>query len=249
MAKGVSIKFRSYHETVPKLLEVIKFDKELKKHSKIVLKPTLKTSDTAHTPAGFVEAVLRFCLTHKAEGTEIYIAEGADGESTEELFEKFGYKALAERYGVSLLDLNSAEVQEIQNGDFLKFQGIKYPQILLESFVISLPILSEDPDTEMNGSLANMLGAFPAAYYRGFFSADKNKIKKWPAKYAIYDIIKCKMPEFAVIDASEKGAILAGIPLDTDIQAAKLLGKSVSHVKMIQESMPKHSPSSVKSNE
>ena len=41
MAKGVSIKFRSYSETVPRLLDLINLKKELKKHSKIVLKPHL----------------------------------------------------------------------------------------------------------------------------------------------------------------------------------------------------------------
>ena len=47
------------------------------------------------------------------------------------------------------------------------------------------------------------------------------------------------MPNFAVIDASEKGMILAGMPISLDKQAAKLLGmdeKTVPHLKTIIDS-------------
>ena len=33
------------------------------------------------------------------------------------------------------------------------------------------------------------------------------------------------MPDFAIIDASRQGVILAGLPLEMDKQSAKLLGK------------------------
>ncbi len=240
MARGVSIKFKSYQETIPKLLEVIKFDKELQKHPKIVLKPSLRNTESPITPADFVDAILQFCMQHKVPDTQIFIAEGSDGIGTMEMFELNGYKKLAEKYGVGLIDLNYGEVEEIKDGEFLKFDSIFYPKILLESFTISLPKLAEDSDTEMNGTLANMLGAFPASHYKGLFSPWKNKIRNWPAKYAVHDIIKCKMPEFAIIDASEKGFILAGIPLEIDMQASKLLGKegrAIAHLRLIQENL------------
>ena len=84
-----------------------------------------------------------------------------------------------------------------------------------------------------------MLGAFPAKYYSGFFSQKKNKIRKWPIKYSIHDILKCKMPNFSIIDASAHGQILAGISIEIDKQAAKLSGKEwklIPHLKLISES-------------
>ncbi len=238
MAKGVSIKFKSYQETVPRLLDLIKLSQELKKHKKIVLKPNLRNTETRTTPLEFTEVVLAYCLQHKSPDAQILIAEGSDGEETQDMFETKGYQSLAEKYSVGLIDLNTAEVQEIQDGDFLRFEKILYPKLLLESFIISLPILAEDPEVEMQGALANMLGAFPAQYYQGFFSRGKSKIKKWPVKYAIHDILKCKMPDFTIMDASEKGVILAGLPLDMDLQAAKLLGKgnTITHLRLITES-------------
>ena len=54
----------------------------------------------------------------------------------------------------------------------------------------------------------------------------------------INEIIRCKMPQLAVIDASEKGFILAGQSLEMDKQAAKVLGrewKAIEHLKIADE--------------
>ncbi|MBX4196893.1 DUF362 domain-containing protein [Candidatus Pacearchaeota archaeon] len=239
MVKGVSIKFKSYAETVPKLLDVIKLEGELKKHSKIVLKPSLKDEESHHTPVEFVEEVLKYCMRHKNPAAEVFIAEGSDRNITMDLFEQKQYKKLAETYSVGLIDLNNAEVEEIQDGEFMKFGTVMYPKILLESFIISLPKLAEDEETDIQASLSNMLGAFPLSYYRGFFSSTKNKIRKWPLKFAIHDVLRCKMPSLGVIDASEQGMILAGQPLEIDKQAAKALGKDwkgVGYIRLVDES-------------
>jgi uncharacterized protein (DUF362 family) len=248
MIKGVSIKFKSYEETIPKLLDLINLKKELKKHSKIVLKPSLVYSDypqleeSIGTHVKFIEPILRFILQHKNPVAEVFIAEGADGFETSDLFDQHGYKDLAERYSVGLIDLNTTETQEILKEGFLRFEKIIYPQILLDSFIISLPKLSEDTETEIAASLSNMLGAFPSQFYKGFFSKTKNKIRKWPIYYSIHDINLCKTPDFTIIDASEQGHILAGQALEMDKQASKLLNldwKSIQHLRLIDESQPR----------
>ena len=238
MVKGASIKFISYEESIPKLLTLLKVPIELKKYDKIILKPYIKNSESYTSPA-FLESVLQFCSKHKNPVAEIFIAEGVDGLETTDLFESIGYQALAEKYSAGLIDLNSAEVEEVFNSEFLKFEKIYYPKILLYNCVISLPVLKEDEETEIVDSLTNMLGAFPAKHYSGFFSQKKNKIRKWPIKYSIHDILKCKMPNFSIIDASAHGQILAGISIEIDKQAAKLSGKEwklIPHLKLISES-------------
>lgn len=239
MAKGVSIKFKSYEDTIPRLLSLIKFDKEMQKYNKIILKPYLGLETDKNTPAEFTEQVLKFCLANKSAEAEIFIAEGADGKDTLELFEENKYNRLAEQYSIGLVDLNNTEVDEILDGEFLKFDKIMYPKLLSEGFIVSLPKLAEDAEIDMLGALSIMTGAFPAKYYSGVFSSRKNKIKKWPVKFSIHDILKCKMPEFAIIDASDKGTILAGVPLEMDKQAARLLGKdwkSVSYLRLVNDS-------------
>ncbi len=241
MARGVSIRFKSYNETVPKLLGLLKLERELKKYDKIILKPFLTNATENSVSKEFLESVLKFILQHKNPVTEIFIAEGADGYDTEELYESLGYKKLAENYDVGLVDLNKADTEEVESSDFLKFSSINYPKILKDSFIISLTKLNEDEEIGFSGSLSNMLGAFPSSYYKGFFSTAKNKIRRWPIEYSIHDIIKCKMPNLAIVDASSQGAILAGLPLEIDKQSAKLLGKdwqAVPYLKLIEDSFP-----------
>lgn len=239
MAKGASINFRGYEETIPKLLDLLKLGTELKKYDKVVLKPHLTNSPQDSTPVQFVESVLKFVLENKNPVAEVFIAEGADGYDTEDLFDSQGYKTLAEKYPVGLVDLNNTETEEIEDAYFSRFSSIHYPKILRESFVISLPKVAQDEETTITTALSNMLGAYPSNQYSGFFSSTKNKIRKWPIKYSINDIIRCKMPEFAVADASEHGAILAGLPLEIDKQSTKffpeLHWKNVPHISLIHD--------------
>jgi uncharacterized protein (DUF362 family) len=244
MAKGVSVKFTSYSDTLPRLLNLLKFDVELQNHQKVVIKPFLRDSLSVYTNPSLVEQVLRYCLDHKLEATQIFIAEGSDGENTMELFEKVGYKKLAERYHVGLVDLNEAELENTLSTSFSKFESISYPKLLKEAFVISLAPLAVDLELGMIASLSNMIGAFSMKKYKGFFSKKKNKIRRWPLAYSVNDIVQCKMPDFAIVDASDKGHLFAGKPLDMDKQAARLLGKdtkAVAYLRLVEESMHKAS--------
>ena len=115
-----------------------------------------------------------------------------------------------------------------------------YPRILKDSLVISLPTAAQNNETGIYASLDNMLGAFPAKHYKGFFSSTKNKLEKHSIKYQIHDIIKCKLPQLAVIDASEKNLILIGQPLEMDKQTAKLFGldwRNIPHLRLLDESI------------
>jgi uncharacterized protein (DUF362 family) len=252
MVKGVSIKFRSYEETIPKLLELIKFGEELKKHNRIVLKPYVDPENAEKsTSVAFLESIIKFAMENKNPGTEIVIAEGCDGFDSMEVFDELGYRDLSEKYDVGLVDLNESETDELERDDFLRFDNIHYPRILMNSFVISLPRLHNDEKTDLRSSLSAMVGAFPAKYYRGFFSKGKNKINKWPFKYQVHDILKCKMPDFAILDASKNGLILAGQALEMDKKGAKVLGKewqSVGYLKLVDDSFSTDSEDEEKSN-
>lgn len=242
VAKGVSVKYTSYAETVPKVLDILKFDQELKKHTSIVLKPVLNTTGN-NTNVAFVEAVLVYCLAKKQPQAQIYIAEGSEGAETEELFDAAGYTKLAERYGVSLVDLNTALTEPQQNGEFLKHTTIQVPVLLKDAFVIALPQAGEHPEWDYSGALATMLGAYPARHYRGWFTKQKSKLREFPLRFSIHDMLKCKMPNTAIIDASDKGLLFIGDPFELDKQVAKLYKgdwKHVSHLRLIEEAHAYH---------
>ncbi len=239
MVKGVSARFVTYEETVPKLLKIIKFDDELKKHEKIVFKVDLSEDPVGGSQKEFVEAVIRYAVMHKAPGAEVALAEGADGEDTMELFERLGYSELAEKYGIGLIDLNQSEVEEVTSPRFLRFDSIKFPTTLKDCFLITLPLLRPDDELQMTGSLASMRAAFPARHYKGFFTKRKSKIASIPAKYQIHDIIQCRAPDFTLTDASQHGYILAGHAMPMDQQSAKLLGmdwRDITYLHLMDDS-------------
>ncbi len=240
MAKGVAVNLKSYDETIPKVLKLIKFDEELKKHDKIIIKPQIIVGapDKSSRPE-FLEPIIQFCVANKNHGSEIILADGVDGAETHEIFDEFGYTKLAEKYGIGLADLNEAASVEIQNPEFLRFKSVHFPEMLLNGFVITATPLAKHSELGMSASLDSMRSAFPAYKYRGFFSSTKNKLEKHPLKYQIHDILKCKMPELSIIDASERGLLIVGKPLDMDKQAAKVLGlewHQVPHLKLVEES-------------
>ena len=58
--------------------------------------------------------------------------------------------------------------------------------------------------------------------------------------FQLLAIIQCKMPDFALIDASSNDLILAGRPFEMDKQGAKVLGldwKEVEWLRMIEDSL------------
>ena len=240
MVKGLAVKLVSYNETIPKVLNLVKLGEELKKHKNIVLKVHLVPGQPENsTKVEFLEPLIEFCVLNKSLGSNIIIAEGCDGAETRDLFDEWGFTKLAEKYSLGIIDLNESSSVEVQNPEFLRFKSIHYPDLLLNSFVITSTPLRLNNELGMSASLDTMLGAFPGYKYRGFFSSTKKKLREYPSKYQIHDILKCKMPDLAVIDAADKGFIIIGKPLDMDKQASKLLGldwNNVPHIRLVDES-------------
>lgn len=240
MVKGVAVKLKSYEETIPKVLTVIKLADELKKHKNIVIKIHLVPGQPENsTKVEFVEPLIQFCSANKSPGSDIILAEGSDGAETRDLFNEYGFTRLAEKYSLGIIDLNESSSVEVQNPEFLRFKSIHYPDLLLNSFLITATPLKPHPELGVAASMDTMLGAFPGYKYRGFFSNTKKKLREHPVKYQIHDILKCKMPDLAIIDASDKGYLITGKPLDMDKQATKLYGldwNNIPHIRLVDES-------------
>ena len=232
------VKFESYEKSIPELLDKVRFKGLLKKNKKkIILKPnlTLNKKPPTTTNVKFVEETVKYIKNYSRE--RIIIAEGSGGSTTKECFEELGYGKLAEKYDIGLVDLNGAETVKIKKPEFKKFKVIEYPKILLNSFLISLPVLKEHHEATVTLSLKNMLGVFPSKHYQSRGVSWKNKIHKWSIDYSIHDILACKFPDFAICDASigqiggevsgepkKFGLLLAGFPLEVDKKGAEILG-------------------------
>jgi len=245
----VEQQFVSYEESVPKLLHLAKFEEIIKHEKRIILKPnlTLAKAFPVTTDPNFVEEIIKYIRKHN-ERAQVIIAEGSGGCETKECFKKLGYEQLSEKYHIPLLDLNEAETTKKHSKKFKKYSFIEYPKVLLDGFLISLPVLKGHKEAKVTISLKNMLGCFPARYYGGNW---KVGMHKWPIEYSIHDILVCKMPDYAICDASiaqleheingypkEMNILLAGKPLEVDKKGALLLGydwKRVPHLVLADE--------------
>ncbi len=246
------VKFEDYEKSVPELLKKAGFRKIIKDQKRIFLKPnlTLNKPFPTTTEAGFVEEIVKYIRKCNRKA-EIIIAEGSGGNSTEKSFEKLGYNKLSDKYKIPLLDLNDVETKRIYSNKFKKVKFIEYPKPLLTGFLISLPVLKEHGEATVTISLKNMIGAFPAKFYRSSMSSWKGKVHRWDVAYSIHDILVCKFPDYAICDASmaqlehevhgyskEFDMLLAGAPLAVDKKGAQLLGhdwEKISHLVLANE--------------
>jgi len=230
-------------------LDSLDFSKKIEKENKIILKPNLtccKEFPTTTHPK-FVEEIIKYIRKYNKEA-ELIIAEGSGGDPTEKCFKALGYKELSEKYNIPLINLNAVETLRIENPEFKKFSFIDYPKILLDGFLISLPVLKEHIEATVTISLKNMLGCYPSAQDGKNW---KTEMHQWHIDYSIHDIVVCRYPDFAICDASvgqlkneiygpqkEFNLLLAGEPLELDKRGAFILGhdwEKIRHLVFIDE--------------
>jgi len=247
------IKFSNYEKSIPELLDSLNFGRNVAKEEKIILKPNLtcfKEFPTTTHPK-FVEEIIKYIRKYNQKA-KIIIAEGSGGDPTEKCFQELEYGVLSEKYNIPLINLNTAETLRIEKPEFKKFDFIDYPKLLLDGFLISLPVLKEHIEATVTISLKNMLGCYPSKHPHKDWKAEMHK---WHIDYSIHDIIVCQYPDFAICDASvgqmkneihgipkEFNLLLAGEPLELDKRGAVILGhnwEKIRHLVFIDELLKK----------
>jgi uncharacterized protein (DUF362 family) len=244
--------FGSFAETLPELLSEIGAAASLSRQERILIKPNLVNASPPPItlPVAACEALVTFCRRHSH--AEIVIAEGT-GEpdvSTDELFERHGYRRLAEEYGVRLIDLNDAELVKLTDVASHVFPTFMIPKVIMEAFVISAATLKAHSLARVTLSMKNMIGVAPPSYYQrgGYWrkSAFHHQMQS-----SIFELNRYRKPDLAFIDASigmarhhlggptcdpPIGKLVAGFdPVAVDAAGAELLGipwRHVGHIKM-----------------
>lgn len=237
----VAIDFCSYSESVTEALGKIGAAAILADQPAILIKPNLINASPppVTTPVEFCEAVIEYvrgCST-----APITIAEGCGDASleTEEIFDLLGYRDLANRHGVSLVDLNNAPLRRLENKNLSVFSEIYLPEIAFTHFIISLPVLKAHSLAGITGTMKNMIGLAPPRYYSEGRMGWKKSVFHHNLQKAIIDLNHYRSPDLSLMDASVGLAdfhlggrhcsppvkkIIAGFnPMEVDRQAAALL--------------------------
>jgi uncharacterized protein (DUF362 family) len=170
--------------------------------SKVLIKPNIASRDRSGTgkitDARVTEAVAKIVLERKP--ARVVIGEGSavgydfpDLQDTMMALEESGTKAVAERLGVPVMDLNRDSHGEVKIPEALVMKAVKIARTVLESDVIvSIPVMKTHIRSAVTLSLKNMKGVMPGA--------EKRKTHQLGLEQAIADLNAVVKPHFAVID-------------------------------------------------
>jgi uncharacterized protein (DUF362 family) len=236
MSQVAKIRFTDYQGSISRALDLVRAEARLPQAGLIIIKPNLTNSSPppVTTNVAAAEAVYKYCKAHTK--AEITIGEGTGSGKTADAFKALGYTALAEKYGMKLLDFNEAETVTLQNADALQLKQFHIPKIVLDAFVISLPVLKDHSFTGTTVAMKNMFGIAPGKFYAGGWN--KSRLHSPSTHESVADVCLYKRPDLSVVDASiglkgshlsgrkaNIGLILAGFdPVAVDAAASELLG-------------------------
>ena len=237
---------------VPLLLEALKARGKLAGISRILLKPNLVNDSPppVTTPLELVEALVVWLRCHTV--AEIVIAEGCGDAilETPEIFAGHGYDKLAIRHGVELVDLNTASLVRLSNPEARVFSEFLLPEIVMNSFVVSIAQLKAHSLADVTLTMKNMIGCVPPAYYQQGGGWKKAALHRRMHE-SIVDLNCYRAPDMSIVDASvglaeyhlggavcspPVGRLLGGFdPVAVDAEGARLLGhdwRSIDHLRL-----------------
>ena len=200
------IRFESWKKSVPELLNKSEFRVCLEKSeaSRILLKPNLVSTDPPPitTPVELVESIIDY-LQQNFSDKQIVVGEGCGmiDYDTPKVFDSLGYSEMAKRKNVELIDLNYASLRKLTNPDCSHWHEMFLPEIVMDSFLFSVPVLKAHSLSTVTLTMKNMIGVAPPKYYSAGSwkkSAFHNNVET-----AIYELNRYRTPDFSIIDATE----------------------------------------------
>ena len=216
MSKVAIVKGTSPVETTVKALERIGSDVDsvLSRKKPILIKPNYINSKHPSTgittDSRVIEGIIKFLRERKIE--EIIIGEGSGFGNTIQAFKVAGVDAVAERWGVKLVDLNKDEFIEVNPPDPLSLKKVRVAKTALESTIISVPKLKPHRISTVTLSLKNMMGAL----------ASKGSMHKGKLSQNIADLASILTPSISVVDGiiASEGHETSGNPVEMNLVIA-----------------------------
>ncbi len=237
-----TVRWESYDKSVPAALDAIGAAEVLARQTAVLIKPNLINASPhpVTTPPDCCAAIIQYIRQHTDAAIVIGEGCGDPNRETPEIFKALGYDALARRYGVELVDLNTAPTVRLTDPEATVFPECHLPEIALSHYLISVPVLKAHSLAEITGTLKNMIGLAPPKHFGGRHGSWKKAVFHGRMQASIRDINRYRTPDLSLMDASigladyhlggrqcdppvEK--LIAGFdPVAVDREAARLLG-------------------------
>lgn len=200
----VECRYVSWQESVGRLLDAAGLAEHLKGCKQALIKPNLVEvlDPPVTTPVGLVDAVILY-IQENAPQVKILIGEGCGAKDYDTWlpFEKLGYIALAEQRNVELIDLNEAPLVKCADPACGRWPEMYLPEIVYESYLISVPMLKAHTLAGVTLTMKNMMGLVPPAHYQQGGHWKKAAFHSG-IQEAILDLNRYRTPDFTILDAT-----------------------------------------------
>jgi len=164
----------------------------------IILKPNIVRPSPPPVTTDFRVIAGIIVALKNAGFNEIAVAEGSGTGNTLDNLEQLGYSSL----GVRLIDLDSLPSSPVKVPGFEVWNTIYLPDILINAFIISVPVLKDHSMLGVTLGLKNMVGVLPSAHYSGYWTYKKSQIHKSNPHGCVSDLIKIIRPHWTIVDAT-----------------------------------------------
>jgi uncharacterized protein (DUF362 family) len=195
--------FNDWQKNINELLDVSDFSQLLPKNKPVLLKPNVVNCDAPPitTPVQLIEAIVDYIQIHNPNN-EIIVAEGCGSIEfeTHTPFEKLGFIEMANRRNVKLIDLNHEETTNLINPECKRWPEIHLPKVILDSYLVSVPVLKAHSLTDVTITMKNMIGTAPPKYYNA--GSWKKSAFHQNSHEAIFDLNRYRCPDFTILDAT-----------------------------------------------
>ena len=219
----------------------------------VLIKPNLVEAlePPITTPVGLVGAIID-CVRSISPGAELIIGEGtgASDYETPFAFDELGYTELARVKDVRLVDLNHEPTVELSNPELLRWPVMHLPKIVMESFIISVPVLKAHTLAGVTLTMKNMMGAPPPLHYQAGGHWKKSAFHTMMQE-SVLDLNRYRTPDMTILDATvgmseghlggptckpPPGVVVLGFdPVATDAYGCKLLKRDWRDIRHISK--------------
>jgi uncharacterized protein (DUF362 family) len=196
--------FTDWRDSVRSLLDRADLLTAIGAKRQVLIKPNLVENfpPPITTPVGLVEAIVKY-LQERDRGLRIIIGEGTGSRDYDTFhpFRELGYVEMAARCGVTLLDLNEETLRTMRRAECQRWPEMHLPEILFESFLLSVPVLKAHSLASVTLTMKNMMGCAPPAHYEKGGHWKKSAFHA-NVQEAILDLNRYRTPDFTVLDAT-----------------------------------------------
>ncbi len=194
-----------FSESVEPLLNKTGLQGVLKSQSQqIIIKPNLveNLAPPITTPVELVAALVDYIKKIRPD-VKIIIAEGCGAVEydTDYVFNELGYAEMAKLKGVELVDLNDAPLVKLSKKSCHRWPEMYLPEIVFESFLISVPVLKAHSLASVTLTMKNMMGIAPPKHYKQGGHWKKASFHN-NVQEAVFDLNQYRTPDFTLLDAT-----------------------------------------------